>query len=219
MREMSPEENRAFLCYNSHMNIRNISSGICSTNSYLVLIDDIVYLIDAPDDNSEMLEEVIAKGKLDRILLTHGHFDHVMGLESILKAFPSTPVYLSEKDFFFIKDGGNERILSSMGMDGIYTLSQDIPLIPYPDTLDSIKIIPTPGHTPGSVCLYLKDEKVLFSGDTLFLSGEGRTDLGGDWEMLKNSLKKILTSLPEDTTVLPGHGGYTTIKREKERLL
>ncbi len=216
---MSPEENRAFLCYNFHMKITNISSGICSTNSYLVELGGNIYLIDAPDDNGEMLSILKDKGKLTAVLLTHGHFDHTMGLESILKAFPSTSVYLNENDFYFIKDGGNSAILSSFGMDGIYTLPSTILLTPYPDTIDGIKVIPTPGHTPGSVSLYIKDEGVLFSGDTLFLSGEGRTDLGGDWEELKKSLRKILIDLPEETTVLPGHGGYTTIKSEKKRLL
>lgn len=216
---MSPEESRAFLCYNCHMKITNITSGICSTNSYLVELEDNIYLIDAPDDNGEMLSLIKEKGKLTAVLLTHGHFDHTMGLESILQPFPSAKIYLNENDFYFIKDGGNSALLSSFGMDGIYTLPPTIPLTPYPDSIDGIKVISTPGHTPGSVSLYIKDEGVLFSGDTLFLSGEGRTDLGGNWIDLKNSLRKILLALPEETTVLPGHGGYTTIRSEKERLL
>ncbi len=216
---MSPEEKPGFLCYITFMNIHNISSGVCSTNSYLVEASDCVYLIDAPDDNSQMLEIIKEKGRLDGVLLTHGHFDHTMGLENILNAFPSTTVYLSEKDFYFIKDGGNKRILSSFGIEDEYTLPDGIALTPYPGKVGKFEVISTPGHTPGSVSLYLRDEKILFSGDTLFLSGEGRTDLGGNWEELSLSLRKILCILPEDTTVLPGHGGYTTIKKEKERLL
>ncbi len=201
------------------MNIRNISSGICSTNSYLVELDNKIYLIDAPDDNRQMLCAIEDRKRLDGVLLTHGHFDHTMGLEAILAAFPSTTVYLSEKDFYFIKDGGNKRILSSFGIEDEYTLPSGIELTPYSKSVGKFEVIPTPGHTPGSVSLYLEEEKILFSGDTLFLSGEGRTDLGGDYSSLLLSLRKILQELPEDTKVFPGHGGYTTIKKEKERLL
>lgn len=204
------------------MNLKAISSGICSTNSYLIEKDDGVYLIDAPDDNSRMLSLLKEKGKLTAVLLTHGHFDHIMGLKSILDEFPSTPVYLAEKDHYLIKDGekGNLYFLRLFGIPlSLYDVPSDIVFNPYPGRIGSIEIIPTPGHTPGSVSLFIKDENVLFSGDTLFFHSEGRTDLGGDSSELFTSLRKLLTSLPSDTIVLPGHGGYTKIDEERQRLM
>ena len=216
MRE-SPEIIWVFY-YIKAMRIEERTSGIVQTASYLVKADNgEIYLIDAPDNNYEMVDLIKKEGRLDKILLTHGHFDHIMGLENVLSVFDA-PVYLDSNDLPLI----NKKNLEYLSLFGIpLSLYPDVDKInfnPYPEEIGPFKIIKTPGHTMGSVCLYSKKDKVLFSGDTLFSYGEGRTDLGGDYQKLITSLKLILLTLEEDTTVYPGHGGYTTIEREKERL-
>ncbi len=199
------------------MRITEKTSGMVMTNSYLLEKGEHIYLIDAPDGNEEMAELIKERGKLDAILLTHGHFDHVMGLKNILAIFPATPVYLDKNDHEMLLEG-NIEFLSSFGIPlSLYDIPNDMTLLDYPEEIESIKIIRTPGHTFGSVCLLLRNENILFSGDTLFLGGEGRTDLGGNYTSLIASLKTLCT-LPGETKILPGHGGYTTIKEEENRL-
>lgn len=195
------------------MKISKITSGLFSTNSYFLQFDEYNYLIDAPDQNEKMVELIKKAGKLDAILLTHGHFDHTLGLKSILSLFPNIPVYLEKEDWPMLeKDNKKYMAMCNLSLD--YKVPQSINLLPYEERIPNVEIIKSPGHTPGSVSIYLKEESILFSGDTLFSSGYGRTDLGGSYSLLLSSLKKILT-LSEDTRVEPGHGGFTTIGREK----
>lgn len=188
------------------------------TNSYYVTYNDKGYLIDAPDGIGKWMRELKTEGySLDFILLTHGHFDHVMGLEEVLSIFPDAEVYIAEEDENLVQEG-NKEILSSFGIPlSLYSIPSPFVYHDYSSSIGPFKVIKTPGHTKGGVCLYIEEENILFSGDTLFEDGEGRTDLGGDWRELVQSLKN-LALLPENTTVFPGHGGKTDIKREKMRL-
>ena len=188
------------------------------TNSYYVTYNDKGYLIDAPDGIGKWIRELKTEGySLDYILLTHGHFDHVMGLEEVLSIFPDAEVYIAEEDENLVQEG-NKEILSSFGIPlSLYSIPSPFVYHDYSSSIGPFKVIKTPGHTKGGVCLYREEENILFSGDTLFEDGEGRTDLGGDWRELVQSLKN-LALLPENTTVFPGHGGKTDIKREKMRL-
>lgn len=202
------------------MNITLRTSGLFATNSYLLTDADAVYLVDAPDDNGRMLSLIREKGRLDAVLLTHGHFDHVMGLRDVLSLFPSPTVYLASPDHYYIRDDktGNREYIKWFGIpENEYTVPADIPLLDYPEKIGNIKVIRTPGHTPGSVSLLLENEGVLLSGDTLFDGGEGRVDIGGDYTCLMESLKKILR-LDGKVRVMPGHGGFTTIEDERRRL-
>ena len=188
------------------------------TNSYYVTYNDKGYLIDAPDGIGKWIRELKTEGySLDYILLTHGHFDHVMGLEEVLSIFPDAEVYIAAEDENLVQEG-NKEILSSFGIPlSLYSIPSPFVYHDYSSSIGPFKVIKTPGHTKGGVCLYREEENILFSGDTLFEDGEGRTDLGGDWRELVQSLKN-LALLPENTTVFPGHGGKTDIKREKMRL-
>lgn len=195
------------------MKISKITSGLFSTNSYFLQTGEYNYLIDAPDQNEKMVEIIKEEGRLDAILLTHGHFDHTLGLKNVLSLFPNTPIYLEREDWPMLeKDNKKYMAMCNLSLD--YEVPQSINLLPYEEKIPSVEIIKSPGHTLGSVSIYLKEENILFSGDTLFSSGYGRTDLGGNYSLLLSSLKKLLT-LSEDTRVEPGHGGFTTIGREK----
>lgn len=152
------------------------------------------------------------------IVLTHAHYDHIKSLEEILEYYP-IEVVLHEDELDIIFD--NSKNLS---------LLFSTPVLHNPDRINwfkvkdgdviscgeqKIKIIHTPGHTKGSMCLYIEQEGCLFTGDTLFCGSVGRTDFPtGDIEQLDDSLVKIF-SLPEDTVFYPGHQQSCILKEEK----
>lgn len=208
----------SLFCYSLSMTINKKTTGMVGTNSYYIEFEGKGYLIDAPDGIVRWINELKNEGKaIDYILLTHGHFDHVMGLVDVLSLFPEAKVYLSKEDERLVTDN-NKDILLSFGIPtSIYTIPSPFIYSDYPSSIGPFTVIRTPGHTKGGVCLYSEKDGLVFSGDTLFEEGEGRTDLGGDWRVLMDSLK-ILCLLPENTTVFPGHGGKTVIKSEKRRL-
>lgn len=152
-----------------------------------------------------------------QIIITHAHIDHIAGAAQ-LKQLTGAPILYNQLDLPLVK-----MMDLQAGWLGIPT-----PEVPPPDdTLDEGKIIAvtgltgsilhTPGHTEGSVCLYLPRESLLLAGDTLFAGSIGRTDLpGGDQRKILASIRESLLPLPLDTTVIPGHGPRTTIGAERE---
>lgn len=200
------------------MKMDSYTCGMVSTNTYFVETEEENFLIDCPDGILPFLRKIKEKGKkIDAILLSHGHFDHMMGLQDALSLFPEVRVYLSKDDRKLIEKD-NKRILTSFGIP--LSLYPELPgdlFLEYPLTLGLFRIIRTPGHTEGGVSLYMEKEGILFSGDTLFYLGEGRTDLGGDYTTLMESLRS-LSMLPGETKVFPGHGEHTTIDLERRRL-
>ncbi len=158
--------------------------------------------------------------ELQYILLTHGHFDHIFGVNGLRKLFPGVQVAIHQAD---------ERCLT----DPAYNLAGDYPLpeecrhitadiiltggerLPFADT--EFEVIHTPGHSPGSVCYLDRKNRAIYTGDTLFSLTVGRTDfVGGDFGQLMESLQKLLP-LSDDTAVLPGHNRASTIGFEKKR--
>jgi len=198
------------------MIIKQFVAGLLENNMYLIL-DEISkkgVLIDATIALPEIIQE--AKGyDIEYILLTHGHFDHILGLNELKKELGAKAVI--NKNDVIVSDNINE-----------FTRMFDLPDSTPPsyemfaDDDDEItsgnlrfKVITTPGHTEGSVC-YLIDDK-LFSGDTLFMESVGRTDLfGGNHKKLTESIKNKLFKLDDNIEVYPGHGEQTTIKHEKK---
>ena len=150
------------------------------------------------------------------LLCTHGHFDHVIGNDTITREFGLKPeVAAEDKHLMNLK----KQLKDKMGMD----YDNEVPpigrLLTANDIIGfgthSIKILPTPGHTPGSVTFYIETEHVAFTGDTLFKMSIGRTDFeGGSWTDMTNSLINVLAKLPANTKVYPGHGEPTTIGDE-----
>ena len=189
------------------MNILTIQGGSLYTNCYMVWGDDSpsCVLVDPGFQADAILEQVRSRNKqVEAILLTHGHFDHVGGVKEIA-AQTGCKVFLHEGD---------------LSLPSQLTLGQ----IPYTDNYEegdelslagvTFRVLHTPGHTPGSVCLLCGD--AMLSGDTLFACSCGRTDLpGGDHRQMRKSLSR-LAALQEDYKVLPGHGESSTLSYEKQ---
>lgn len=180
-------------------------------------------IIDAGSWNrqeEQLLEGSIAAHglKMKYSLQTHAHFDHTFGLPFIYRTYGLKPV-------FHVCEADTYRQMPDMaaqfglniggGMPPIGQLLNDGDELHLGET--SIRLIHTPGHTPGSASYYIPEAKLLLSGDTLFQGSIGRTDLpGGDFEAEMDSIQNKLFRLPDDTTVLCGHGPSTTIGWEKQ---
>jgi hydroxyacylglutathione hydrolase len=172
-----------------------------------------------PGDDIEDILALIAKHKLQvkQIVITHAHIDHVGGAMK-LRAATSAPILLNQNDYALLKMLDMQAAWVGMVSPGKVEIDQSVA------QADTVKagslvaaVIQTPGHTEGSVCLYFPSEKKLIAGDTLFAGSIGRTDLpGGSFEKIIRSLHEKVLTLPDETTVVPGHGPLTTIGEERE---
>lgn len=194
------------------MIIKTIPAGIYDANCYIVGDEKTkeAVVLD-PGGDGEMLEDEIKKlgYKIKYILLTHGHFDHVGGVEYLTRKF-EIPYYITKVDEDFMKQ--DSSVFGSLSDSANYLKEGDS--IKFGSKV--IKVIETPGHTKGGVCFLIEDK--LFSGDTLFQGSIGRTDfLGGDFEEIISSIKNKLLTLGDEVEVYPGHGPMSTIGDEKRR--
>ena len=202
------------------MKIQNFVLGMVGTNCYLVVNEEEkqCILIDPAVYSGEIAEQIRREGlDLRAILLTHGHFDHIMGIDGFRKEFPEIPVYAHREEEALLKDASMN---ASLDFGRQYTFS-GAAYAEDGDVLDlagmQFQVIHTPGHTIGGCCYYLQEEKVLFSGDTLFRESIGRTDFPtGNGGQLMRSIREKLFTLPEETAVYPGHMERTTIGDEKK---
>lgn len=191
--------------------------SVCGTNSYIVAGEQgNAVLIDAPDDADYILSELQArKLTLKKILLTHGHFDHI-GAVSELADLTGCEVYVHEADISKLTDV-NGNLVTHFGLNEFNeyknaNIFKDGDIINM-DELE-FKVIHTPGHTSGSVCFAIGDD--MFTGDTLFARSIGRTDMpDGNISLMMNSLKK-LASFNKNYNVYPGHMSATTLEYEKK---
>ena len=150
-------------------------------------------------------------------LQTHMHFDHMFGLHFLFRTYNLQPqCHASEQIIYDFAPQMSAQLLGvqiERPLVPIKSYLTDGQTIPFGES--QIQVIHTPGHTPGGLCFYLSDAKVLFSGDTLFQGSIGRSDLpGGDTNALIESIRTRLLTLPSDTMVYPGHGPQTTIGEE-----
>lgn len=200
------------------MRVERFVTGILSTNCYLAINEETkqAVIIDPAACPKKILDFIEEEGlKVETILLTHGHFDHTMGIDGFLERYP-VPVYVHEDDEKIMNDPILN--LSSTYTSG-YTFSgaqylrdrQTLELAGY-----TFEVIHTPGHTRGGCCYYVAAEHVLFSGDTLFQCSVGRTDFEtSSTSDLMHSVREKLMKLPDETHVYPGHMGETMIGYER----
>lgn len=200
------------------MELQSYVIGMVGTNCYIVTneLTKEAIIIDPPEQAS------VIEGKLKAlevtpvaILLTHGHFDHIMAAGDLRESF-QIPVFACEAERELL---GNANYNGSRMVRRNYTIEADR-YLKDKELLTlagiKIKVLHTPGHTAGGVCYYFEDEKILISGDTLFRESVGRTDLStGNYGVLMDSIRRQLMILPDEVTVYPGHGDKTTIGYER----
>ena len=202
------------------MERQTIQVGSFEVNCTILSEGGKAWIVD-PGQEPDHLLALLTKSGLspEAILLTHAHFDHIGAVPALCRAFPNLPVFVHPNDVPMIGHALNQ-------------MPPDYPPVAKFACRDArefsgptgVKVIETPGHTPGGICYLFPDfpatgssgtQPLLLAGDTLFAGSVGRTDLpGGDMATLMNSLRQ-LTALPDDTLVIPGHGMFTTIAAEK----
>jgi glyoxylase-like metal-dependent hydrolase (beta-lactamase superfamily II) len=202
-----------------------LTVGEFSTNCWVYADESGVSVIDPGGNAGSIIAFLQSNGlRPARILLTHGHFDHVLALPEVHAAFPGAEIAVHRADYGYVDKNafhrhcadfkaaaGDDRFIRAVWRD----MPPQIRLLDDGDSAGPFTVIHTPGHTKGSVSYYRRSAGVLFSGDTLFQSGVGRTDLfGGDTAELRSSLTRLF-ALDDETRVFPGHGEATVIGLEK----
>lgn len=191
------------------MEIRVLPVGLYGENTYVIRNEGHVVIVDPGGHPEIIMQQITDDDHLEAIVLTHGHEDHVGAVDDIVNRF-HCPIYLHPSDLSLV-----DPATASLHAFAIPLTS---PITPMGNTIDvdgfHMEVMETPGHTMGSVCIFVED--VIFSGDTLFYQSIGRTDLHeSDPALMRQSLKK-LAALQKDYHVLPGHGPATSLNEEKK---
>lgn len=214
------------------ISLTSLVTGPLQVNTLFLRIEEgPLVLVDPGDQASSIIAQIKKmEASLGLIVLTHGHFDHLGALAEIHTAFPEAGIAIHKDDALWLGSGAIQRHRDFFGALGAeffvmqhyhelpqatYLLEQGSRLVlPDGSVWGDWEVLSTPGHSPGSICLYSASEKILISGDTLFAGGFGRTDvLGGDYALLAKSIQR-LSALNPETRVIPGHGRETTIRHE-----
>jgi hydroxyacylglutathione hydrolase len=199
------------------LTIKHFYTGPIDVNTYLVYDSSKkAFIVDPGGECGQMLREIEKEGlKPEYIILTHGHADHIGGIESLKEKFPDIKTLVYEDDAEMLESPRLNTSLSLFGKP--ISIKADI-LVKDKDELQVgntlLTFRHTPGHSLGSMCIL--GDGFVFSGDTLFRTSIGRTDFyGGSYKAIIKSIKEVLFSLPDDTVVYPGHMEATTIEFEK----
>ncbi len=203
------------------MKIEHLILGAYQTNCYILRSNESAkdcLIIDTGLEADELID-FLQQQNLNpvAVVLTHGHIDHIIGLVALRSRFPEMKVYIHSLDAGMLT--GEKDNLSFLA--GVQFSSEPTDFtLEEGDVIEladiKLDVIHTPGHSPGGICLYSKDDGIVFVGDTLFADSIGRTDMpsGNGPQLIKNIKEKLLT-LPNETICYPGHGPETTIAQEK----
>lgn len=205
------------------MKIDRLILGVYETNCYVLRSSEAAkdcLIIDAGLEAVNLIK-FLEEHQLNpvAVVLTHGHIDHIAGVSALRGRFPDIKVYIHKLDAEMLRETASNvsarigRQPSTLDIIGTDFLIEKASIIKQAGI--KLQVLHTPGHTPGGICLYSKGEGIVFTDDTLFANGVGRTDLGGNMEQLIKSIKEELFILPDETAVYPGHGPVTTIAQEK----
>ena len=192
------------------MKVKRMPVGVYAGNCYVLMDEDTkeTAIIDPGGDAEEIIEAADEmKANVKYVLLTHGHKDHTGAASEVAEHYGAA-LAINEKD---------ARVSPADFLEGKFSKEAEISLkdgVLLKLGNNEIKCIETPGHTAGGMSFLV--DSLLFTGDTLFSGSIGRTDLGGgNFDTIISSIRNKLMTLPDDTIVLPGHGGETTVKRER----
>jgi glyoxylase-like metal-dependent hydrolase (beta-lactamase superfamily II) len=215
--------------------VERIVVGSMYTNAYIFSAwKKECLIIDPGADPEKIISHLVIKNLKPRgIILTHGHLDHIAGCLALKEYFEKdgakVELFIHEADSFYMGSAAenvHKKSFASLGLIDDSFWKKHYAPTPEPDVLlkdgdtiydSDLVVIHTPGHTQGSICLYSSSQQFIFSGDTLFFEGIGRTDLsGGDSKAIIESINRLFSMLPDNVKVMPGHGPFSSIEREKK---
>lgn len=204
------------------MQIKQYTVGPFAENTYLLTEGEEALIIDPgfteQKDYNTVKSQIDDQGvSLTAVLLTHAHVDHVLGIDKVLNDY-DVPVYLNDEDRYLWDNFPSQAAMFGFQIDGFSFEPEALPLSSEWQIGNFVfDVRYTPGHSPDHVSLYSKDDGLVIAGDTLFKEGIGRTDLyKGDFDILEQSIREQLYTLPDETVIYPGHGPETTIGHEKQ---
>ncbi len=204
------------------MHIVNLYPGSFGSNCYLIEDSGQALIVDPSAAAAAILRRLQADGcEPVGILLTHGHFDHIMSIDTLREAVPDLPVLIHSADAPMLTDGDKNAFATFFGKERAWAPADRFLEAGTEISCGHItlRVIHTPGHSPGSVCFLCEEEGILFSGDTLFADNIGRCDLwGGSFPTLRRSLA-ALRDLPSTLTIYPGHGDTNRLGRALDHTL